>query len=520
MKAPATALTCALLVASLAGVAAQTMSGPAADCAAIEAIFETYARAQNTDDVEMYLALWDRDAMQLRQDTATIVGIKAIEGRVRPRFGSTRFVTSIESQEIAAAGDWGFVRGVYTQEMTPKAGGGRGQGGGQVPQHHEEAARRRVEDLHRSLELQPAAQVGGRETCRAGRCRTGEDQSMLWRLRSVAALAAVLACRASCQQFEVPEWAGMGWYKGNTNTHTDASIGAADSAPAEVAAWYKAHGYAFVVITDRDLPVSGPPGPIDLGRAPSLTDASFVVVPGMTLGASHAGRRLYVGALNAPRAVFRVMGDTIVDTLHRNVSAAREAGAVPVVLHPNMGFTLNQEMLLAVGGYSLLEVFDGDARANNEGLAGSPSVEQMWDALLTAGRRVFGVAADNAHVYRGAGSSFYEPAYPGTGWVVVRARSLVAEEVVGNLERGLFYASTGVVLDDIVVESQRIEVRISAEQAATCRTEFIGAGGAVLAQTTANPAVYRLTGGETYVRARITDSSMRRAWVQPVFVRP
>ncbi len=342
---------------------------------------------------------------------------------------------------------------------------------------------------------------------------------MSWRGPLFAVVVALLAAGAFCQQFEVPDWAGMRWYKGNTNCHTNLNIMGGDSTPAETAGWYKEHGYHFVFITDAVQQVSGQPGPVDLGDALSVADASFVVIPGVSVTWSHAGKYSSVGALDAPRVIFRQMGDTLVDTLQRNVSAVREAGAVPVVVHPNYHFFLTQEALLAVDGCSLLEVYSGDPMANNEGLAGSPSVEQMWDALLTAGRRVFGLAADAARVFKSGGGALMTAAYPGTGWVVVRARSLDAGEITRSLERGLFYASTGVVLDDIVVEARRIEVRIKPQQGAGYTTEFIGAGGKVLSRTTANPAAYRLARGEKYVRAKVTDSAKRRAWVQPVFVR-
>jgi hypothetical protein len=50
------------------------------------------------------------------------------------------------------------------------------------------------------------------------------------------------------------------------------------------------------------------------------------------------------------------------------------------------------------------------------------------------------------------------------------------------------------------------------------RTQFIGANGAVLKDTTSNPAAYAFTGREMYVRARIVDSDGNCAWTQPVFV--
>jgi hypothetical protein len=50
------------------------------------------------------------------------------------------------------------------------------------------------------------------------------------------------------------------------------------------------------------------------------------------------------------------------------------------------------------------------------------------------------------------------------------------------------------------------------------RTQFIGKDGKVLQDGTANPASYLIEGNEGYVRARITDSTGRMAWTQPVFV--
>jgi hypothetical protein len=50
-------------------------------------------------------------------------------------------------------------------------------------------------------------------------------------------------------------------------------------------------------------------------------------------------------------------------------------------------------------------------------------------------------------------------------------------------------------------------------------TEFIGRNGRVLARSTTLRPSYRFTGGEGYVRARISDSSGRMAWTQPRVLR-
>jgi hypothetical protein len=86
------------------------------------------------------------------------------------------------------------------------------------------------------------------------------------------------------------------------------------------------------------------------------------------------------------------------------------------------------------------------------------------------------------------------------------------------MEAGLFYASTGVELDEVVTANGRMEIRIRPRGDFAFRTEFIGKGGRVLQRTNANPAVYRLRGNEGYVRARVTDSGGAVAWVQPAFL--
>ncbi len=101
----------------------QTMVGPRADCEEIRAIFDTYALAQNTNNADLYMSLWDQDCMKMSQDAPSMFGIKALDQRTRTRFQATRFVTVIKTEEIVASGDWGFARGVATQELTPTAGG-------------------------------------------------------------------------------------------------------------------------------------------------------------------------------------------------------------------------------------------------------------------------------------------------------------------------------------------------------------------------------------------------------------
>ena len=197
----------------------------------------------------------------------------------------------------------------------------------------------------------------------------------------------------------------------------------------------------------------------------------------------------------------------------------REVDGVPHINHPNFEWALPQEILLEVKNDRLLEIHNGHPRVHNEGGGGTPGMELVWDYLLTNGKRIFGIAVDDAHHFKGEFAR--DRANPGRGWVSVRATSLDAEEILANLEAGLFYASTGVELEDVIVSETRLEVRVRPRDDFRYTTEYIGDGGRVLLTSTANVSsleVAQLDASVTYVRAKVTDSMGYVAWVQPVWV--
>jgi hypothetical protein len=86
------------------------------------------------------------------------------------------------------------------------------------------------------------------------------------------------------------------------------------------------------------------------------------------------------------------------------------------------------------------------------------------------------------------------------------------------MERGDFYASTGVSLKDYHADVNEISIQIEERQSFKYTTTFIGEGGRILATSQGPKVQYRFTKAEKYVRARVTDSMGYVAWLQPVFV--
>ena len=309
--------------------------------------------------------------------------------------------------------------------------------------------------------------------------------------------------------FEVPETGGMRWFKGNTHAHTLMSDG--DSPPAEVARWYKSHGYNFLVLSDHNVFT-------DPGKLVDLTDSTFLLIPGEELTTSFKRRPVHVNGLNIPHVVEPLTDSTLAGTIQKNVDAVREVDGVPHINHPNFQWAFGKEVLEKIERDKLLEIFNGHPLVHNEGGGSMPGMEEIWDHLLTRGKRIYGIAVDDAHHFKEEFAA--ARSNPGRGWIAVKAESLETKALMRSLEAGLFYASTGVELDDVIVTPKALEVRITHRGDFKFRTRFIGTGGKVLHETTANPAVFRLALTKTaYVRAKVMDSGGASAWVQPVFIR-
>lgn len=324
---------------------------------------------------------------------------------------------------------------------------------------------------------------------------------------AVAALAWVVPAAPAAQPAS-PDRSAWHWYKGNTHAHTLASDG--DSTPEEVTRWYRDQGYQFLVLSDHNVFVD-----IAALSAAFAVPEQFLLVPGEEVTDTFATKPLHINGLNVARLVEPRHGTSVRDTLQRNVDAIREARGVPHVNHPNFGWAITPADLAGLERYRLLEIFNGHPLVNNLGGGDRPGMEAVWDGLLRAGRRVYGIAVDDAHYFKRP----WDPMAPkpGRGWVVVRAPRLDPAALVASLEAGDFYASTGIELDDYTADATGISVRVRAAGQTRYRLTLIDATGEV--QTTDGPdAHFTLTGRRGFARVRIGDSNGAQAWTQPIFL--
>ena len=109
---------------------------------------------------------------------------------------------------------------------------------------------------------------------------------------------------------------------------------------------------------------------------------------------------------------------------------------------------------------------------------------------------------------------------PGRGWIYVRAERLDGRALVEAMERGEFYASTGVELASYDATASAITLAVKATTYSRYRIQFIGRSGRVLSEETTPATSYTFKGDEGYVRVRVLESNGYMAWTQPVPVGP
>ncbi|HWM86181.1 MAG TPA: hypothetical protein VNO33_10100 [Kofleriaceae bacterium] len=343
--------------------------------------------------------------------------------------------------------------------------------------------------------------------------------------------------------------APVSWLKGSTHVHT-AHSGDSRVPVEDVAEWYGERGYDFIVVTDhnRVTSYSGNGRPlvlqgIELTHNPGSCDPPppepdgkcRIHLNGLGLGVAALERTAtapapaVIDALdgNRPPAIeWKNQGSSArVDMYQAGIDKVRQLGGLVQINHPNWHWGVDGRLLAELGrrGATLVEVANMGFARWNTGDANHPAAEAVWDAALSDGVLIYGVASDDAHDYdeseiaakRAAGRPVYEA---GTGWVMVRAARR-PDSIRRALERGDFYASTGVLLDRLELASGSIQIEVAGGSPGEHEITFIGQGGAVLERRSARSARFPLAQAPAgYVRAVVTRDDGARAWVQPVRV--
>ncbi len=287
--------------------------------------------------------------------------------------------------------------------------------------------------------------------------------------------------------------------RGNLHAHTIASDG--DAPADDVIATYRALGYRFIALTDHNKLYG-------VKRAAAHSSPRFIVVPGEEVTMTGGGKQVHVNALCTTVPILGGAFDRPFDALQAAASEVNAQRGVGLVNHPNFDWALRRSDVIAVApSIQLIEIASGHPYVHERGDGAKLSHEALWDAVLTAGFNVAGVAVDDEHHVR---LSAEPPAFAASGWVDLFGDLTTEEAICDALKHGRLIASTGPRIKRLRVTPESYTITL--DQPAD-RVTFIGGGGRVLLESheLTGAIEYRIVGNEQYVRARV-DAGDKHAW--------
>ena len=273
------------------------------------------------------------------------------------------------------------------------------------------------------------------------------------------------------------------WLKGGLHVHTTDSDGA--FTPEETLRRYRGHGYDFLGISDHDVvtvPASVPDGMIWIPAVEYATSSNEGVA-----------EQWHVVSVRTQKCL-AVRGYPVKTIL----LLLREVSPFTILAHP---YWSNQggDDLLKLPEFPAVEVFNyGSERELERGHA-----EYLWDYMLSAGRRVWGVASDDSH----------HPEDVGRAWLMVRAQERTCAGIIEALRAGMFYSSSGPEFLGVEVKEEGVKVRTTAVQSISFLSDrMLGTHYAAEPGASLTEASYTYRGNETYLRAQARDAEGRGAW--------
>jgi hypothetical protein len=283
------------------------------------------------------------------------------------------------------------------------------------------------------------------------------------------------------------------WFKGCLHVHSTASDG--ERTPAEVLAWYRSRGYHFVALTDHRV-----------ASATQSLAADFVTLAGIEVDGTDPDKGLYhlVGLSASNSLKGNSKGKP---SMQEAIDGLRAEGDLVAIAHPYWSGQMSKDLVDLEGCFAL-EIFNGGCEVDDA--KGFSTVH--WDDLLATGRRVWGIAVDDAHWRNGSRDA-------GLGWVWVKAPALTQEGILRALVQGSFYASSGPRIYGVAIDGTQVSARCSPASV----IDFVGDGhrsqrvAAPPGETLCEARAW-LDWKQKYVRVACRDLDGHWAWSNPIFL--
>ena len=278
------------------------------------------------------------------------------------------------------------------------------------------------------------------------------------------------------------------WLKAGFHCHTVNSDGG--MSPEETVSYYRNKGYHCIGITDHFIVT-----PIE-----HLSDENFVAID-----ATENGGNPDIIGVGVTSAIPEE------EPLAKRAKELSAQGGFTIAAHPTY-CAVTPDVYLDCPDLMAMEILNAYCdEAYTNGLA-----TELWDMLLGQGKRIWGVAGDDAHL--NPKKRYYSDA--GKAWVEIWAKEFSRQAILTALKSGAFFSTQGPRFQTIGIQKTRIQ--LTCTPVAQVRWRTFGKVGFV---DYASPGE-NLTRSElpewfqpnAFVRIELVDAQGNKAWSNPFFV--
>jgi hypothetical protein len=188
-----------------------------------------------------------------------------------------------------------------------------------------------------------------------------------------------------------------------------------------------------------------------------------------------------------------------------------------------------------LNGVRFFEVYNGHPAVNNQGNDTFNSTETMWDLInihyYTEGKPLLlGIATDDSHNYHEFSDKMSNT---GRGWVMVDSKKINTSSIIEAMERGDFYASTGVNIKTIKTTNQELFVEVEGTPGVKYEVIFLGYKKGServeeLKRVVGKKGNYEFQEDDVFIRVKVISNDFKesplgtqetkQAWTQPIIV--
>jgi hypothetical protein len=290
------------------------------------------------------------------------------------------------------------------------------------------------------------------------------------------------------------------FYKGNLHTHSTRSDGHLE--PEEVCRRYRERGYDFLCLSDHFMDRYSYP----IVDTSGYRTNSFTTILGAECHApkTETGELWHILAVGLPIDFAPNGAD---ETGPQLAQRCLDAGAFVTLPHPEW-YGLTAADAASIPNAHAVEVYNHTSQVRHARGGGG----YFLDALLTGGRRINAVAADDVH--------WVVPDDPERdafgGWVMVKAAANEPEALVAALKAGHYYSTQGPTIEHLAIEGDEIVVSCSPAQ----QIMLVGRGSKSewtqgVSRTTVRFPLTKFAGD--WCRVMVMDTAGKLAWSNPIY---